>query len=270
MKIRCTITGYFYNFLGVPMFFLSSSRNRAFLLHLSASATLGALALILVFWVWYPAPLHKAVGVTEIFLIILGVDVVLGPCLTWTVAKQGKKKKLLILDLSIIITVQLSAFLYGLHTVSIGRPAWLVLNTDRVDLVQALEMDTRHLSDAQPEYRQASWWGPKWVFAPSPAETDVEALNTLTMEAIFSGVDLYQKPEFYRPLAEGHDLVQSRAQPLEVLQKFNSAEAVQAVLARYPEADAWMPMMCKVQPVVVLWRKADASVVAVVDLNPWN
>ncbi len=38
--------------------------------------------MVLVFGVWYPAPLHQALGVTKIFLLLLLVDVVLGPLMT--------------------------------------------------------------------------------------------------------------------------------------------------------------------------------------------
>jgi uncharacterized RDD family membrane protein YckC len=61
------------------------ARIIAFLFHFSISCLLALLALLLVFFVWYPAPLHSAVGVTSIFLIVLGVDVTVGPLLTLVV-----------------------------------------------------------------------------------------------------------------------------------------------------------------------------------------
>ena len=56
-----------------------SGRFRAFSWHLSASALVALLTLLLVFFVWYPSPLHEAVGVTHILLLLLAVDVTLGP-----------------------------------------------------------------------------------------------------------------------------------------------------------------------------------------------
>ena len=57
--------------------------------------------LLAVFWfVWYPAPLFKVVGGFEIFLMLLGIDVVLGSRLTLIVFKQGKKS--LKFDLAVI------------------------------------------------------------------------------------------------------------------------------------------------------------------------
>src|SRR5690554_3404124 len=101
-----------------------NSRIKAFTLHLAISVTIAAIAMIIVFYFWYPAPLHTAVGVTQIFLILLAVDVVLGPVLTLVVYKVGKRT--LIMDLSVIALLQVSALCYGVYTVAEGRPAWLV------------------------------------------------------------------------------------------------------------------------------------------------
>ena len=43
----------------------------------------------LVFFIWYPSPLATAVGVTYIFLMLLVIDVILGPLLGLLVYKEG-------------------------------------------------------------------------------------------------------------------------------------------------------------------------------------
>ena len=65
-------------------------RVRAFLIHLSASALLAVMALAVVFGLWYPAPLHAAVGVSAIVLLLVGVDVVIGPLLTCPVVSASE------------------------------------------------------------------------------------------------------------------------------------------------------------------------------------
>ena len=308
-----------------------SFRSRAFLWHLSISAAIGLCSLILVFFVWYPDPLHKAVGVTEIFLAVLTIVVVLGPCLTWIAAnpnpkrrflassgdnipfydvewgrhqpekkaaQSGKKQPILILsgvssypgfrgfhqhmddpderrrrlilDLLIIIGIQCCALVFGLSTVAEGRPSWLVLNADRVDLVRASEIDTRHLDKAMPEYRHVPWGHPQWVLAEMP--TDVKESNTLTRESGRGGPDLFQRPEYFRPITDPArmPIIRDKAQPFEKLEKFNPPEDVAAQLIRYPEADAWMPIRCNVQSMVVLLNKESGKILGIVDLNPWE
>lgn len=239
---------------------------RAFLIHLAASALLAMMTLMLVFFVWYPAPLHRAVGVTEIFLIVLGVDVVIGPLLTFVVFKPGKKS--LRFDLATIVCLQLAAFFYGLWTVAEGRPAWLVFNADRFDLVQAYQVDSRKLDQARPEYRSSSWFGPRWVAAHRP--DDAEERKTILFEALTTGIDVAQRPALYRPLSEEAASIKAKAKPLAELERFNPSVEVAKLLAAWPEADAFLPMMCRVQAVTVLLNKESARVIAVVDLNPWE
>lgn len=241
------------------------ARLKAFLVHLAGSVLIALLALLLVFRLWYPAPLHQALGVTHIFLLLLLVDVVIGPLLTLLVFKVGKKT--LLLDLTVIAGLQLAALGYGLWTVAEGRPAWVVFNVDRFDLVQVVDIDTRKLGEAPVEYRQPPWLGPRWVAALRPA--DAEESNELTLEALFSGLDLPQRPNLYQPLASQREALQHSMQPLAALTGFNDAGQVDAVLQQWPAADGWLPLMARARPMVVLLHKETAEVVAVVDLNPW-
>lgn len=241
-------------------------RIRAFFIHLLGSLSLALLAVLLVFGLWYPAPLSEAVGVTSIFLLILVVDVILGPLLTLVVFKPGKAS--LRFDLGCIVAVQLLAFGYGLWAVAEGRPAWLVFNVGRFDLVQAYELDERNLDQVPSAYRQAPWLGPRWVAANLP--DDPQARSDLTLEAVFAGLDVAQRPALYAPLGQSAESMRKHAQPLAALDQFNSRGAVAAALSQAPQADAWLPLMSRVQPMVVLLRKDDAKVLAIVNLRPWD
>jgi len=241
------------------------ARVKAFLIHLGISLFIALLTLLLVFGLWYPAPLHEAVGVTRLFLVLLAVDLVLGPMLTLLVYSPGKKS--LVFDLSVIALLQISALAYGLWAVAEGRPAWLVFNVDRFDLVRALDVDTRKLDEAELQYRHPSWTGPKWVAAVLPAEA--EGKSDVTLEAVMSGVDLPQRPNFYRPLHSETASIQRRLMPVAELRRFNTDEQVHAVLAEWPDADGFLPLMAPVKPMTVLMRKQSGQVLAVVELNPW-
>lgn len=242
------------------------ARLKAFLFHLAGSLAIALLTLLLVFRLWYPAPLHEALGVTHIFLLLLLVDVLLGPLLTLLVYTTGKKT--LFFDLSVILFLQLSALCYGLWTVTEGRPAWLVFNSDRFDLVQVLDIDAHQLSGARPEYRSVPWSGPRWVGAVGPES--VEELNAIILESVMGGSDIAQRPNRYLPLAEMASTLRDKALSLQELHSYNDEEQVRDTLANWPEADAWVPLMARVKPMVVLLNKERAEVVAVVDLSPWK
>lgn len=240
-------------------------RVRGFLIHLLASLILALFSLVLVFAVWYPSPFHQVVGVTTIFLILLGVDVVLGPLLTLLVCKEGKKT--LKFDLAVIVVMQLSAFVYGINAVAKGRPVWMVFNVDRFDLVQAYEVEEHYRAAAKPEFQVLSWIGPKIVAARKPV--DIEARNALIFESMRGG-DLPVRPDLYVPYEEELERIRSKALPLSDLKRYNQSELVEKTVVNWPNANAFLPLMSNLRSMSVLINKETGGVVAVVPLNPWN
>lgn len=241
-----------------------SLRVKAFLIHLLVSAVIAALVVLVVFTYWYPAPLDKALNVTEIFLLLLIVDVTLGPLLTLLVFKVGKKT--LVFDLSVIALLQLAALCYGLWTVAAGRPAWIVFNVDRFDLVQVVAIDPRNVNQAKAEYRQPSLLGPRWVAAKRPE--DKVQRQEIMFEAILLGSDIANRPNLYVPLADMAADIAGRAQPLAELNNFNNPDDVNKVLAAWPSATKWLPLIARIKPMVVLLSGNGSDVVAIVDLRP--
>ncbi len=227
-------------------------RLTCFAYHLVISILIALASIFLVYFVWYPAPLDKALGVTRIFLLLLGVDVIIGPVLTLMVAQQGKKT--LKMDLIIIGLVQLMALGYGTYTVAQGRPVWIVYNSGRFDLVQAYEAETD--GDAAKIHR--GWTGPALV----------RVIDGVPADADYSTVFLHAKYlEPFNP--KGTSQVADYSFPLAVLNKFNNPQKVKALTSQYPQADAFVPLLGKQKPLVVLIRKAEANPLAIVDLSPW-
>ena len=139
---------------------------------------------------------------------------------------------------------------------------------DRFELVRVLDIDERKLEQADLAYRQPSLFGPQWVAASNPADSDER--NDLILESVFGGADLAQRPNLYQPLSAQKDAMAQRVLALSKLSEFNMAEHVNALLAQHPRADAWLPLSANNQDMVVLMHKASAEVVAIVDLRPWD
>lgn len=243
-----------------------SRRLSFFLSHLVISMLIALSVVAIVFLVWYPAPLATAVGVTHIFLMMLVIDVILGPLLTLLVYKQGKKT--LLFDLTVIVLLQISALGYGLWTISQGRPAWLVFNVDRFDVVRVNDIDNRSIEKAKEEYKVPSWFYPKWVAATSPKNIDEN--NQVTFEAVFSGVDIAQRPNLYSPLINQRKQLQKKAVNIKELYKYNDKQLVQEILGQYPQADAFVPLKANAVDMTVLINKENSEVVKIVDLRPWK
>jgi len=86
---------------------------------------------------WYKN-LFFVSGVIEPLKLLVLVDVILGPILTFLVYKKGKKT--LKMDLSVIVLLQLSAFVYGAFTIYSGKPSWVIYNGNQFELVYEREV----------------------------------------------------------------------------------------------------------------------------------
>ena len=246
--------------------FLMSKRLKFFLSHLTISACIAFIVVGLVFFVWYPAPLAQSVGVTHIFLMLLAIDVIIGPFLGLLVYKEGKKT--LKMDLSIIIVLQILALGYGVYSIEQGRPVWVAYNVDRFELVRKNEMITDHIEQALPQFQYPSWFKPQWVGVEFAKDANVRS-DDLFAEAL-GGISIVQKPERYIDLAEAKPKIKKRARNLKELSQYNDQKIVQETLDKYPAADAFVPLKANAVDMTVLINKEKGEVVKIVDLRPWK
>lgn len=106
-----------------------------------------------------------------------------------------------------------------------------------------------------------------WVASVNPA--DPQKRSELMMESTMGGSDLPQRVDLYVPLASEAPQIKAKSHALNELEKYNPPADVQTALAKWPQADGWLPLMARVQPMVVLVNKAEGKPLAVVDLRPW-
>ena len=248
------------------MFMNMSKRVKFFLGHFCISLFIASIVVGMVFFIWYPSPLAKAVNVTHIFLMMLMIDVIIGPVLGLLVYKDGKKT--LKFDLTVIILIQLSALCYGVYTIAQGRPVWIVYSVDRFELVKNNEIIDENLQKARPEYQYPSWLGPQFI--AMQLSLDREQRSKEMFDEVFSGVSLAQHPERYVDLKQVKSLIQQRSQDLELLKNFNDSDQVVKVLAKYPTVTAFLPLKANAVDMTVLINKENGEVVKIVDLRPWN
>lgn len=247
------------------MSYILSKRQKFFLGHFSLSCLIALTILVWVFFYWYPSPLAKAVGVTHIFLMLLVIDVVIGPILGLLVYKEGKKS--LKFDLTVIILIQVSALLYGIYSIEQGRPVWLVYNVDRFELVRKNEILDQNINQAKPQFQKPSWLKPQFVATEFAKNT--QQRNDDMFAEVLGGISLAQRPERYVELNKAKKQMQQRAQKLELLQQYNNKTDVEKILAKYPQATAFLPMKASAVDMTVLIDQK-ANVIKIVDLRPWH
>ena len=243
-----------------------SKRIKFFFSHLSISFLIALLVVGLVFFIWYPFPLAIAVGVTNIFLMLLVIDVILGPILGLLVYKEGKKT--LKFDLIVIIIIQIAALCYGVYSIEQGRPAWLVYNVDRFDLVRKNDIILENIDQAQPQFQHVSWASPQFA-AVKLAASAQQRQDDMFTEAL-EGISIAQKPERYVDFVQAKPQLQQRTKSLKELNQYNDVKQVERIVSKYPQATGFVPLKANAVDMTVLINKDKGEVIKIVDLRPWK
>ena len=100
------------------------NRYQAFAFHMIISLVIFFILLVSITQYWYPGILFEAGNAWRAIILIVGIDLILGPALTLIIFNT--KKKSLKFDLFIIALVQISALFYGTWTIYQSHPVALV------------------------------------------------------------------------------------------------------------------------------------------------
>ncbi len=183
--------------------------------HLGASVLVALAAAALVWGIWYPEPFWVVSGGSELFTLIVAVDVIVGPLITLAVFDKRKGGSHLARDLLVVGLLQISALTYGLHTVWLARPVFVVFAVDRFQVLPAVDVAAGELLLAPVEFQKTPWWGPRWV-ASAPWSDPQEHGHAIDV-AMKTGVDLGLKPVRWRSYGSQTAAILARAKPLTAL-----------------------------------------------------
>jgi hypothetical protein len=189
-------------------------------IHFLITSAIAALAAAVIFFVWFPGAFAQMSGGTKLFLIVVAVDIGLGPLISLVIYSSRKSRRELIVDYSIVAVVQLAALLYGVFAVAVSRPIFVAFLQDRLEIVAALELDDSELAAAgEPEFRSKSWTGPRLVAVELPS--DPKESSDLMLAAALSGKDAHLMPKYYRPYDSAAEQIAKRSEPLSALLERN-------------------------------------------------
>ncbi|GMR08476.1 MAG: hypothetical protein BMS9Abin26_1481 [Gammaproteobacteria bacterium] len=197
------------------------NRYKASLIHFVCSATVIAIYLAIVYFVWYPEPFFTIETAFGVIIILISVDVVLGPLLTFIVYKPDKPR--LKMDLSIIVAIQLAAFVWGLSITYSQRPVYVALVGEYFSVVAASDIKT---SVPEAIVSKKKYIGPTLVYLDLPKGDELVALIE---KARASSRQINTMTELYQPYEEhiadvarqGVDLYQRAVRYPEVLENLN-------------------------------------------------
>lgn len=247
------------------------TRWKASAIHLSISATIAVIALTLMLLLWYAPPFFSAAGGRQVLLIMLGVDVTLGPLITLIIFNTQKSRRALVFDLVVIGLLQLSALIYGTSVMFHGRPAYVVFIKDSFDMVLASQLSEEDIAKAKPEYRTLPLTGPVYVYSEMPG--DLQERNDVVFSA-FSGKDLPFIPRYYQPYAGHEGEVGRSAKPIAELRRLNPRRVTEIdnVIRNsgWTETDiGFVPLRSKFEDMAVIVNKRDGKILTMLKMTPW-
>ena len=245
------------------------TRYRASSIHFLISALIVGVIFAVIFFVWYPAPTFRIAGAISIVLVLIGVDLVLGPTLTLIVYKEGKPG--LKFDLAFIALVQVAALVYGTYTFYKERPYYMVFAVDRFNLVTETQIDRAQI--LYPELIEKPFADVIKVFARRP--DDPEKFKEFLDSVMFQGKpDLEARPEYWEPYQDGKDIILQATKPLADIERTSDQveRRVQQAIAKY-QADhprlGYVPIGVLDEDIGMVMDMDTAEPLGVIEVDPW-
>ncbi|MFZ6771269.1 TfpX/TfpZ family type IV pilin accessory protein [Undibacterium sp. SXout7W] len=189
---------------------------RAFVFHGLISLCVAAVVTLIVTLLWYPTPYDQLCGGLSLLFLVIGVDLILGPLLTFVVFDLKKNKRELIRDLAIVGLLQLIGLLYGMHTVFLARPVAVVFNGKQFDVITQVQIAEDKLFDATPDFRRLSLTGPR-LLSMRAAKSESERMDLMVLSV--TGQLRGAMPAFWQDYALSKDQVVREASSVDDLYK---------------------------------------------------
>lgn len=247
----------------------------AWLWHFGLSLLLALGLASLIYCFWYPAPYDQMGAGTQLYIWILGVDMVCGPLLTWLLIRPSKSAHALAVDALLILGLQFGALGYGVYTLAQARPLAVVFEVDRFRVVSHIDLPEAELAKSLTP----KWFTP-WSLQPprmiglTAAETQGLEAKAASVQAALQGVDAAQRPARWQDYAASRIDVLKRARALQELRTrypLNSAQIDSAVQRAAGNRNApllWLPLVSrKTADWVALLDPTTAAIVGYIQLD---
>jgi hypothetical protein len=242
---------------------------KAWFKHLLISLLVLTPVFLVIFLLWFPQPFFQTQSVIQVVVVLIAVDLVLGPLLTFVVYRPQKKG--LKFDLTVIVLVQLAAIAYGLWSIQSERPAYVVFAVDRYEVLA--EKDVDFAAAGMSSFGDDDAERPVYAFAQLPMGRAFQAFQDSVL--IGGRPDLERRPEFWLTLAKGKAAIMASARPVSELmaQRPAAVGALQKAADRMgldPAELRFVPLVGKQRDFAALLDPETAHVSHVVAIdNPW-
>jgi len=175
------------------------SRYKAAAIHFGLSMLVAAVLVVMMVFLWYPSPYFAAMGGAKLLILIVSIDVIVGPIITMIIFNP--KKKSLPFDLAVVACLQLAAFVYGASVMFESRPVYNVYYGGRFDMVSPSRIPMEEFEKVKlDEFKRLPLTGPKIVAALEPKTVD--EINHIVLHKKATA-DIAAFPQQYVPYEAG-------------------------------------------------------------------
>jgi hypothetical protein len=248
-------------------------RLKALALHLLASTIVLTLIFGALYFGWYRWPGWYLADVSQVVIVMAGVDLVVGPLLTFVVAAANKPRRALARDIAIIVVVQLCALIYGTTSIWNGRPLYYAFSESVLQVVQAYDIDPADSALARQQKAELAphWYSlPRWIWAPLPQ--DPHEREKIVMSAISGGDDVISLPRYFKPWEKGLAVLKTQLKRVDAVGYFSPSdkkllkEHMRAAGLAPDEANA-LPLTGRGRPLLAVFDPANLHIKAIVKAN---
>jgi hypothetical protein len=244
-------------------------RLKAFSLHLLGSATALTLILGTLYFGWYRWPGWRLADAAQVVAVLIGVDLVIGPLITFVIASNSKARHVLARDIGIIVAVQVCALIYGATSLWNGRPLYYAFSVNVLQQVQAYDIDAAEadLGRQKNPGLAPHWYStPRWIWAPLPQ--DPEEAQKIVNGTITGADDVISMPRYFKPWEQGLPSLREQLKKVDDLAYFSRGEKKK--LKEHLQAAGFstdqmntMPLTGRGKPLLAVFDLANLKIVGI-------
>lgn len=244
------------------------NKLKASIYHLLISLSVVSCILLFVFNYWYPGVLSEVSGLAQIVFIMVAIDLVLGPLLTFVVYRKDKSKRALTLDFAVIGAVQITALVYATHTIYQGHPIYVTYAADRFTVITANEVDPKQA--IHDRFKKSKLAGPDLAFAKQP--DDPKEAEAIMFGVLNGAPDIDKRPNLYEPIEKHLDDVFAKSIKVErLLAREDTKKEFMKFIDKHGDHEqfALLPLSGQGKDVIWALSKETGKPVDIINVNPW-
>lgn len=244
------------------------TKLKAFFVHFLLSLILVVLIGFNIIYFWFPLEYLNLTEFKEISILIISVDLVLGPLLTFVIFQPNKKS--IYFDLSVIALFQILAFTYGTYTLFQIHPVYLTFSGNSFSLISAKDVNPEN--SKYNEYKISKLSSMNLAYAEMPTDL-TNLLNVIVGNKTKGNKNLEQRTEFYKPYSKHiNDILKNTLDASLIFSNKKINKNALKFLSKHKNIDnfSFLPLRGVTKNAILALDKKSAQPIEIIDIDPWK